>query len=290
MPDAQTSMERNVKYGCDLESEVRLVALMSARRKQIFVWSAVVIMILVAILLWQLVCQLLNVPKILLPKPSDVLNALINPQGVQWVFHASKTLYEVLTGYLLGATFGIVLAIILAYSKRLSTILYPFVLVLQLIPKVTLAPIFFVWFGLNDIPRIVLALLIAFFPILVDTLTGLNAVEPELMDLAHQLRATSMQKFRKVRFMYALPSIFSGLKTSATLAVIGALVAEFVGGNTGLGYIITFGSYMFRLDISFAAIALTTLIGMSLFIAVTILERLIIPWYIAPRQRALDAA
>lgn len=272
------------------ELKVALVSLLLTRQNKILVWGAVAIVILFAILVWQVVGVIFHIPKILLPMPSDVLNVLINPQGIQWSTHFFKTLYEVLTGYVLGACLGISLAIILAYSKRMSTVLYPFVLVLQLVPKVTLAPLFFVWFGLNDAPRILLALLISFFPILIDTLTGLNAVEPELMDLAHQLRATSMQKFRKVRFMYALPSIFSGLKTSATLSVIGALVAEFVGGNVGLGYIITFGSYMFRLDVSFAAIALTTLIGIALFMTVSALERLIIPWYIAPRARALEAA
>lgn len=254
------------------------------------VWVAVVSVILLAILAWQVIVVIFQIPRILMPTPTDIASALINPTGINWPLHFFKTLYEVLTGYVLGASLGIILAIVLAYSKRLSAIIYPFVLVLQLVPKVTLAPLFFVWLGLNDSPKVLLALLISFFPILVDTLTGLNAVEPELMDLAHQLRATSMQKFRKVRFMYALPSIFSGLKTSATLSVIGALVAEFVGGNVGLGYIITFGSYMFRLDISFAAIALTTLIGLVLFATVSILERLIIPWYIAPRARALEAA
>jgi len=248
-------------------------------------WAISALLISVAIVVWQALVVLLDVPKIILPSPVEIGVALLSPK-IQWLPHLFMTLYEVLAGYSLGAVLGISLAIAIAYSRRLSMIAYPFVLTLQLVPKVTIAPLLFVWFGVETAPKIVLALLITFFPIVVDTVTGLNAAEPELLDSARYLRASGWQMFTKVRFIYALPYIFSGLKTSTTLAVIGTIVAEFVAGNKGLGYMITFGSYAFKLELTFAAIVLTTAIGFLFFVSISLLERLIIPWYIAPREKA----
>jgi len=126
----------------------------------------------------------------------------------------------------------------IAYSRLLSRMIYPVLVFTQAVPKVAIAPVFLIWFGYGLLPKVLMTFLIAFFPIVVDTAAGLMMIETELIDLARSLKASGTQVFVKIRFPNALPHLFSGLKIAAPLAVVGAIVAEFVGTNNGLGYII----------------------------------------------------
>ena len=198
------------------------------------------------------------------------------------------TFYETALGFVLAAVLGVAAAIGIVYSKWLQSILYPIVILLQIIPKVAIAPLLLIWVGYGIQSKIVVAILVAFFPVVVDTVTGLRAVDEELLELVRVLKGHRWQEFLKVRFPYALPFIFAGLKVAVTLAVIGAIIAEFVGGNEGLGYLIIIANVELNVQMSFAALTVLSLLGLLLFGVVAALEKLLIPW--ADEQSASSTA
>ena len=151
------------------------------------------------------------------------------------------------------------------------------------VTKVAIAPIIFIWLGYGIMPKIVIAFLIAFFPIIVNSATGLISASPEMLDVVRSLKASAWQTFIKVRFPSALPFIFAGLKVAITLAVIGAIVAEFIGGNQGLGYIIQVAGTYAETDLAFAGVTILSIMGISLYVLVIVLERIFIPWARATR-------
>jgi NitT/TauT family transport system permease protein len=151
------------------------------------------------------------------------------------------------------------------------------------VPKVAIAPLFVVWFGFGIIPKIISAFLLGFFPIVVSTVVGFKSVERDMLDLAHSMKATNLQIFMRISLPHALPSIFAGLKVSVTLAVVGAVVGEFVGSNSGIGYLLQIANGNFDLPLMFAALTVLSLIGLLLFAAVDLVERLMIPWHASHR-------
>jgi NitT/TauT family transport system permease protein len=154
----------------------------------------------------------------------------------------------------------------------------PLLLIAQLVPKVAIAPILLIWFGYGLLPKVLIAFLVAFFPIVVNVATGLAAVERELLDLGRSLEATRWQIFRKFRMPTALPELFSGMKIAITLAVIGAVIGEFVGGNSGLGYLILVANQDLDTPLAFAALLILSVAGILLYAAIELAERLLIPW------------
>jgi NitT/TauT family transport system permease protein len=219
-----------------------------------------------------------KVKEFLVPAPSKVLLQLFN-RNLSWPYHFWVTAWETIAGCAVAAVVGIAIAYLIVHYKRLNQILYPYVLLAQIVPKVAVAPLFFIWFGFGEAPKVLVAFLVAFFPIIVDTIVGLHAADPDMLDFMRTLGASPYKTFMKVRLPAALPHIFGGFKVAITLAVIGAVIGEFVGAESGLGYMIIRAQSHFRTDQVFAALFLLSALGMALFMAFVLMERLAIPWY-----------
>jgi NitT/TauT family transport system permease protein len=231
------------------------------------------------ILVWDILIRIFNVPSFLVPSPLAVLQQFTSQKFSLLMYHSLITLYETGLGFILGILVGSFLAILLVYSPLMQTALYPLLVIAQVIPKLALAPIVLIWFGYGIFSKVIIAFLISFFPIIVNTADGLRQVEPEMIDLVTSLRATKWQIFKKIRFPNSLPSFFSGLKISITLAVIGAIVGEFIGADRGVGYLIIVATHELRTELLFAAIVIASLIGVFAYGIIVFLEKLIIPWY-----------
>lgn len=247
---------------------------MSDRLRTVF---TSVITIAVTIVLWEIIVRLLEVPQFLVPTPTAVLARMIEKANLLYG-HAYTTLYETLLGFLLGVVIGIACAIMIVYSRFLESVIFPLIVILQIVPKVAIAPLFLIWFGYGWESKMLIAFLVAFFPVIVNTVTGLRSVEPEMVELVRALEATDWQIFKKVRLPNSLPFIFSGLKISITLAVIGAIIGEFVGGNHGLGYLILVANFEIDTPLMFGSLFLLSVMGLVLYGLIELLERLLIPW------------
>ncbi len=234
--------------------------------------------------LWEMLTIWLKIPKWLLPGPSAIAAALVENAGVLWQ-HSLVTLYESVAGFGLSALLGVPLAIAIVWSVYLSNTVYPILLLFQSIPKTAIAPLIIIWFGHGTGSKVVVAFLVAFFPIVVDTVTGMISVESEMLDLAHSLKSNRWQEFRYIRLPNALPYVFSGSRVAITLAVIGAVIGEFVGGSNGLGYLILLSSSALQTSLVFACLIILSIQGIVLFYAIGWLERLVLPWY-APEKEA----
>jgi NitT/TauT family transport system permease protein len=228
--------------------------------------------------LWETVYRLFRIPKFIIPAPSGIV---VETWEWRWrlVGHTWVTLYETLGGFALSIAVGTPLAILLVYSPVLRSALYPLVVVTQSVPKVAIAPVLLLILGAGEVSKIVVAFLVAFFPVVVDTATGLAATPPELLDLSRAYKASALKTFVKVRFPMALPFFFSGLKVAVTLALIGAVVGEFVGSDKGLGYVIVSATSYWKADLAFGAMILLSVMAIVLFGLVTLVERLVCPWY-----------
>jgi NitT/TauT family transport system permease protein len=235
------------------------------------------------LVVWQVAARLWNVPLWLLPAPTDIAVAAWAARSTLLV-HIGVTLYETVVGFLLGVVVGVPLAALLVTSDVIYRALYPILAAVQSIPKTAIAPLLLVWLGTGEIPKVIVAFLIAFFPIVVNTATGMVLVEEELLHLAGSLSATKAQVFWHIRLPNALPYTFSACKVAVTLAVVGAVIGEFVGADRGLGYLILIASSQLQTDLAFVAIFLLAALGMVLFWAVSALERLVIPWCLPERE------
>jgi NitT/TauT family transport system permease protein len=227
---------------------------------------------------WELLCRALNIPVFLIPAPSQVAWRLYEKRDL-YLIHTWTTLYETTAGFLLAVVFGILCAAIIVVIPKLRDIVMPLLLVAQLVPKVAIAPLLLIWFGYGLFPKVLVAFLVAFFPIVVNGASGLASVQPELLDLGHSLQASRWQTFWKFRIPSALPELFSGMKVAVTLAIIGAIIGEFVGGNRGLGYLIIVANQELDTPLAFAAIFLLSVAGIALYAIVEMLERMLIPWH-----------
>ncbi|OGN76600.1 MAG: ABC transporter permease [Chloroflexi bacterium GWB2_49_20] len=232
---------------------------------------------IILIILWELVTKVADLPVWLLPAPSDIVKSLVGRNDM--FMHTWVTFYETILGFLLAILIGVPLAVLVNSSPLISNTIYPLILITQSIPKVAFAPILLIWVGYGIVPKIIIAFLVAFFPVVIDTATGLNSPSPELINLARQLNASKIQIYTKIRFPSALPHFFSGLKVAITLSVIGAVIGEFVGSDVGLGYIVIMATSQFKTPLSFAAMLLLALMGIVLFFVIALIEKLSIPWY-----------
>jgi NitT/TauT family transport system permease protein len=241
-------------------------------------WLSPALTLAGSVLAWELACRLLNVPVWLMPAPSEILAALAE-RGTGLIGHTMITFYETIAGFLLAILLGVPLAIAVSHSRALSRTIFPLILITQSVPKVAFAPILLIWLGYGYQPKIVVAFLVAFFPIVVDTATGLRSPVPQVLDLARQLSASQFQIYAKIRFPSALPHFFSGLKVAITLSVIGAVIGEFVGAEKGLGFLVIESTSHFKTPLAFGAMALLALMSILLFAIVAALERVACPWY-----------
>jgi NitT/TauT family transport system permease protein len=239
-------------------------------------------LIVVLLLLWDLAIRLFKIPPYLIPAPQKVVEALQN-EWPRLLKESTVTTWATLGGFALSIFFGIPMALMIAYSRTVESFVYPLLVFSQSVPKIAIAPLFVVWFGFGIIPKVIAAFLLGFFPIVVSTVMGFKSVEPEMIDLARSMKASRLQTFMRISLPHAMPAIFSGLKVSVTLAVVGAVVGEFVGSNSGLGYVLQIANGNFDLPLMFAALVVLSMIGVILFVAIDLLERVMIPWHASQR-------
>ncbi|NIZ08422.1 ABC transporter permease [Pseudooceanicola sp. HF7] len=230
------------------------------------------------LLLWEFGTRLFNVPSYVLPAPSRIVEGFGVVSFGRWMEHVWSTLRVALLGYLVSIAVSLPIAVGLSKSRFLSRSLYPLLVVIQSVPVVAVAPIIIVVLGTDDAPRIVITFMISFFPLVVSMTTGLMATPPELIELSRSLRAPVRREITQIRLPYATPYIFSGLKISITLSVIGAVVAEFVAAEVGIGYFIQFSTSMFRLPQAWAGLAVLLVMSLALFQAVNLTQKYFFPW------------
>jgi NitT/TauT family transport system permease protein len=244
--------------------------------------------VVVFLLAWQLYVYIYKVPSYLLPPPTEIAHTFVSefPRLVQ---HGWITTYEMLLGYGLAVAVAIPLAIAITSSKRFDEFVMPTMLFFQVVPKVAIAPLFLVWFGVGTTPKVMVAFLISFFPIVIDAAVGLRSMSPEMTDLARSMGASRLQVFTKFRLPTSLPYLFSGLKVAATLAIAGAVVGEFVGADKGLGYLLLVTNSNMETSLMFATIVALTIIGLAFFYIVEFIEALLIPWHVTHRVREGEA-
>ena len=231
-----------------------------------------IISFLLLIIFWELAVHLFEIPDYLLPAPWVILKGL-KADIILFAPHIQMTLIEIVVGYLLAVILAILLALAVTYSKFLEKLIYPYLLTFQTVPKIAIAPIFIIWFGIGLMPRLIIVLLITFFSITINTIAGFRAMSREYSELMKSVAATEIQTFVKIRFPYALPYIFSGLKIGATNAVIGAIIAEWIASGAGIGYILNIANSELRTDRAFGAILLLVIIGILFFLLIALLEK-----------------
>lgn len=239
--------------------------------------------ILVLLGIWEIAVRILDLPSYLLPPPSEIGLVMIDKfQDI--LDHSWVTAYEMLMGYFLAIVVAIPMAIAITASPNFDRFITPILLFFQTVPKISLAPLFLVWFGFGILPKVLVAFLISFFPIIINTAVGLRSISPEMIDLARSMGATRLQIFTRFRLPTSLPYLFSGLKVASTLAVVGAVVGEFVGADKGLGYLLLVANSNLLTALMFAAIFALTAQGLILFYIIQVLEKWLIPWHITVRS------
>lgn len=231
----------------------------------------------VIVVVWEAAVHLFNIPAFLLPPPSVIWRDCVAVAG-NIGFHTLATLNTIMLGFIASIVISLPLAVLITSSPVVATAIYPVLVFTQSIPKVALAPLLVVMLGANELPRVVITFLIAFFPLVISIATGLLAVPPELVELGKSYRASRLRELYRIRLPYAVPFIFSGLKVAITLAVVGAIVAEFVNADRGLGYLIITSTAFFKVPIAWGAVILLSVIGVALFQAIVVIERIFFPW------------
>ncbi len=232
---------------------------------------------LALLVFWQIWVVTQKVPEAILPTPLVILETIILRIELL-ISHTWPTTRECLAGFLMSVAVGIGIGILLALSPFFRNGIYPLIVAFQVVPKVALAPLFIVWFGLGSMSRLALAFVIAFFPMVVNTYAGIAATDPVMVRMARAFSASRWQIFRKIEFPNALPYIFSGLRIGITFSVIGIIVAEFVTAQEGLGYLIVFSEGNVDTPMLMAALTILSLVGIILYGAIVGLEKLIIRW------------
>jgi NitT/TauT family transport system permease protein len=226
---------------------------------------------------WELLAHLLKVPTWILPAPSTIFEAAVK-WAPELAHNTWVTLRETVVGFLLAIVLSLPLAILISLDPLARKLLYPILLGLQSVPKVAVAPLVILWFGLSEWPKIIVVVLVCFFPILVNMVAGLEAVPKTMLDLMRSLGASPHKVFRRLRVPVALPHFFTGCKVAVTFAVIGAVISEFVAAQDGLGYLILISTAQSQTPLAFAAIALLTVLSIALFHGIEFIERRVVDW------------
>jgi NitT/TauT family transport system permease protein len=232
------------------------------------------------VLLWSWSVSIFHIPTYLLPGPGAVFGRLISDAGMLWD-NAMVTMAEIVIGFGLTLVTAIPLGLVIALSPVANQTLYPPIMLLQLVPKIAVAPLFLVWLGFGMESKVLLTVLMTFFPLLIASISGFQILDPRLLYLTQSMGATTWQTFRYLRVPAALPVIFAGVKTSGTIAATAAIVAEFVGANQGLGYVLLKGTSTMDLELTFAVLVALTIIGIVINYVIEFSE-----WAMTPWQRA----
>ena len=234
------------------------------------------------VVFWSLCVRIFSIPDYLIPAPEVIAVQIVE----RWPLlsrHSLITLSEILAGFFMSIVIAVPLAMLIVINRTFERVTLPLLVMSQSIPKVAIAPIFVIWLGFGLLPKIAVAFLIAFFPILIATVAGLKSVEPDMLDLVKTMGGSARQLIWKVRVPHALPQFFSGLKISICLSVVGAIVGEFVGSDAGLGFLILTSSGDLDSGLLFSTLAILIVIGIVLFGTVSYLEKIALPWHVSVR-------
>jgi NitT/TauT family transport system permease protein len=246
-------------------------------KSKVLQWGTPILSLWIFIFIWQGVAAIFSLPSYILPTPLEVLDSLVDSWPALWP-NLIATVIETVAGFAAAIVVGVAVSLLVASSKVIERLVYPILVTTQAVPKIAVAPIFLVWFGLGKEPRIVIAGLLAVFPIIISTAVGLIGVDPDLLRLARSTGAKRSRVFWQVRLPAAMPGFFAGLKLGVTLAVVGAVVGEFVGGNSGLGYIVINAQGNLSTSLAFASIVLLAVVGVGLFYIIDAIERTLVRW------------
>lgn len=236
------------------------------------------------ILIWQAAIVAFDVPIYIFPAPTDVVRQGLRYAPKIWANY-STTLQSAVLGYLLAVAVAVPGALIIAYSAFAERAFFPGLVVLHMTPKVTLAPLIIAWLGFGVLPKVVVTALLCFMPIMLNGILGFRSLDPEILYLSRSCGARPWEMFWKVRLPNALPTLFIGLKHAASLALVGAVIAEFIGGNRGLGYYLLTTMDSVQIDLGLAIMAAMTTIGLAFFFGMQAIEGLVIPWHVSKRRQ-----
>ena len=239
--------------------------------------------LLAVILFWEAAVYVFDIVPFVLPAPSRVIG-VIAMEWSQLTTALGFTLIEVLAGFALSVVAGVLLGVAIVTWRPVEKALYPILVSFQIVPKVAIAPLFVVWFGFGLLPKILMAFLIGFFPMIVSTVTGLKSIEENKVLLAKSMGATPRQTFIKFQLPHAMPGIFSGMKLSITAAMIGAVVGEFIGADRGIGRLLLITNGNMQTDLLFAGVIVLSATGVALFVIIEQVERRVLHWHVSQRS------
>lgn len=238
------------------------------------------------VLIWELFIHVKNISSLILPAPSEIAENLVQNFATGYFYpHIAATIFEIIGGFILGAMLGISLGLVVAQSKIVQAVIAPYIIASQAMPKLALAPMLILWFGFGFTPKILIVVLVCFFPVFESTLTGLSYVSQEKLALFQSLKATKWQTLVKLKVPIALPYIFSGLRVGVVLSVVGAVVSEFIGANKGLGALIIAGQGMMDTTLMFSVFILLTILGIFLYQFIGWIETLFFKKYMYARGK-----
>lgn len=233
---------------------------------------------------WEMVVLLNRVPRYVIPRPTAILEQYFDPRiSEQIVKNAGVTALETLVGFAVAISLGVPLAMFIAFTPFLNKTIYPLAVALEMVPKIAFAPLFVTWFGFGFPPKIIVVFMVCFFPIMLNGVLAFKSLNADVIYFAQSTGATAWRMFWKIRLPAAMPQIFNGLKGAATNATVGAVIAEWIGADQGLGFYLQHVQGQLRTDVSFAVIFVLAAMGLALFYAVVIAERIAIPWHVSLR-------
>jgi NitT/TauT family transport system permease protein len=255
---------------------------MSRETKHRLASAALIIGFFVA---WEVICTVFGISSIVLPKPSEILTTLVARMPAIWP-HAAQTLYETLVGFGIGVAIGVVIGVVVGSSKLAYDVAYPLLIGFSSIPKIAVVPIFVLWFGAGTVPAVLTAMILCIFPVVVNVATGLATTEPELEDVMRSLRATKLDILTNVGLPRAMPYFFASLKIAITQAFVGAVLAETVAGNLGIGNFMLIASSNFDVPLVFAGLVILAAMGVGLYVIFSLIEMRVTGW---ARRKELTA-
>ena len=250
---------------------------MAAASKYLISRATTPLVYLMLIVIWEVAVRSFKLPQWLLPSPSNIATTA-SAWAPELAYNSLVTVRETVIGFLLALLLSVPLAIVIAFTTLARQLLYPILSGLQSVPKVALAPLVILWLGIGNWPKIVIVVLVCFFPILINVVAGFEATPKAMLDLMHSLHASKFAIFRRLRIPVATPHLFTGCKIAITFAVIGAVIGEFVAAQEGLGYLILISTAQSQTPLAFAAIILLTIISVALFYSIEFVERRFVTW------------
>jgi NitT/TauT family transport system permease protein len=253
---------------------------MKSPRKRLYAPALSVLVLLGVLVLWHLYVSLAEVPEYLLPGPLAIGEQLIGMiQDGSVLYHSGVTSLGIISGFCIGSVLGFFGGYILSKSRIIEDALYPYIMIVQATPKISLIPLFVIWFGLGLTSKLLLIILSVFFPVMANTITGFRSVPGDYFDLMKILGATNKQTLYKIKAPFSLPLIMAGLKVAMVQAVIGAIVAEWVSGKNGLGYLLVYGSSLYNSRMLIASIIATTVLGIFFYGIIDFIDRRALFWH-----------